>query len=101
MKNNTLPSQYVSRLLNKEKDDRLNELKNIVSELDICIRLRKITKHQKHDIIHEIKRAIANERNFSFDEKNAPSDITSRGSTTASNDDLVDLIAMLNKWRSQ
>lgn len=69
MTNDTSPNQYVSRLLNKNEDDRLNELKIILSELDIGIRLRKITQHQKHEIIHEIKRAIADERNISFDEK--------------------------------
>ncbi|EBI5825105.1 hypothetical protein DVH92_06920 [Salmonella enterica] len=101
MGNNLSPNQYVSRLLNKKEDDRLNELKNILSELDIGIRLRRITQHQKHKIIQEIKRVIANEINISFDEKNTPSDTISRGSTNASNDDLVDLIAMLNRGRSQ
>lgn len=101
MTNDTSPNQYVSRLLNKNEDDRLNELKIILSELDIGIRLRKITQHQKHEIIHEIKRAIADERNISFDEKNDQSDAISRGSASASNDDLVDLIAMLNRGRIQ
>jgi hypothetical protein len=101
MANATSPNQYVSRLLSKEEDDRLNELKNILSELDIGIRLRKITQLQKHEIINEIKQAIADERKISFDEKNAPSDTISRGNTSASNDDLVDLIAMLNRGRTQ
>lgn len=101
MKNNKSANQYVSRLLNKEEDDRPNELKNILTELDIGIRLRKITKLQKNEIINEIKRAIASKGEISFDEKNASSDNISRGDASASNDDLVDLIAMLNRGRSQ
>ncbi|EKS6730496.1 hypothetical protein OSG44_003951 [Enterobacter mori] len=101
MENNTSSNQYVSRLLSKEKDDRLNELKNILSELDISIRLRKITKFQKHEIINEIKRAIASERKIPIDEKKTSSTNISRGNASASNDDLVDLIAMLNRGRSQ
>ncbi|EMQ9353637.1 hypothetical protein WI371_004129 [Salmonella enterica] len=101
MENNTLPTQYVSRLLSKGEDDRLDELKDILSELDIGIRLRKITPLQKHEIINEIKRAIASEREISFDEKDSPSDNIHRGNASASNDDLVDLIAMLNRGRSQ
>ncbi|EAA8666942.1 hypothetical protein [Salmonella enterica] len=101
MENNTLPTQYVSRLLSKGEDDRLDELKDILSELDIGIRLRKITPLQKHEIINEIKRAVASEREISFDEKDSPSDNIHRGNASASNDDLVDLIAMLNRGRSQ
>ncbi|ECR8549993.1 hypothetical protein F2D81_21480, partial [Salmonella enterica] len=92
---------YVSRLLSKGEDDRLDELKDILSELDIGIRLRKITPLQKHEIINEIKRAVASEREISFDEKDSPSDNIHRGNASASNDDLVDLIAMLNRGRSQ
>ena len=62
MANNTSSTQYVSRLLSKGENDRLDELKNILSELDIGIRLRKITQLQKYEIINEIKRAIADER---------------------------------------
>ena len=94
MANNTSSTQYVSRLLSKGENDRLDELKNILSELDIGIRLRKITQLQKYEIINEIKRAIV-------DEKNSPADNISRGNASASNDDLVDLIAMLNRGRSQ
>ncbi|HEK0687116.1 hypothetical protein I4598_11715 [Proteus mirabilis] len=101
MANDTSLNQYVWRLLNKEEDDRLNELKNILSELDICIKLRKIKQHQKNEIIYEIKQAIANEKNISCDEKNNSFDIINRGNTSASNDDLVDLIAMLNRGRHQ
>lgn len=101
MANNTSSTQYVSRLLSKGEDDRLDELKNILSELDIGIRLRKITQLQKYEIINEIKRAIASEREIYFDEKNSPSDNIRRGNTSASNDDLVDLIAMLNRGRNQ
>ncbi|EFL6469617.1 hypothetical protein [Escherichia coli] len=101
MANNTSSTQYVSRLLSKGENDRLDELKNILSELDIGIRLRKITQLQKYEIINEIKRAIADEREIYFDEKNSPSDNISRGNASASNEDLVDLIAMLNRGRSQ
>ena len=101
MANNTSSTQYVSRLLSKGENDRLDELKNILSELDIGIRLRKITQLQKYEIINVIKRAIADEREIYFDEKNSPSDNISRENASASNDDLVDLIAMLNRGRSQ
>ena len=89
-KENPAPCQYA-----------VDELKNILSELDIGIRLRKITQLQKYEIINEIKRAIADEREIYFDDKNSPSDNISRGNASASNDDLVDLIAMLNRGRSQ
>lgn len=101
MVNNITSNEYALRLLSKKQDDRLDELKNILCELDISIRLRKITQLQKNEIINGIKRAIASERKISLDETSPPSDNISRGNTSASNDDLVDLIAMLNRGRSQ
>lgn len=100
MANNTPLNQYTSCLLSKEEGERLDELKNILTELDIEIRLRKITQLQKYNIINEIKRAVASELKIPFNEKNSPSDNISRGNTSASNDDLVELIAMLNRGRS-
>ncbi|MDG0805267.1 hypothetical protein PO856_002498 [Pectobacterium brasiliense] len=101
MADNISPSQYVSRMLNIEEDDRLNELKDIIFELDINIRLRKITQNQKYEVIYEIKRAIENVSGVSLSEKNSPFDVIKRGGNSASNDDLVELISMLNKGRSQ
>lgn len=92
---------YVLRVVNAAEKERLSELRNVLSELDLAIRLREISQKQKNAIIHEIKKTIANEQNNLPDRNNDSLEITTRGENYASNDDLIDLIAMLNRGRHQ
>ncbi|EAA6849819.1 hypothetical protein EXA76_17025 [Salmonella enterica subsp. enterica serovar Stanleyville] len=94
-------NSYVLRVVNAAEKERLSELRNVLSELDLAIRLREISQKQKNAIIHEIKKAIANEQDNLPDRNNDSLEITTRGENYASNDDLIDLIAMLNRGRHQ
>lgn len=94
-------NSYVLRVVNAAEKERLSELRNVLSELDLAIRLREISQKQKNAIIHEIKKTIANEQDNLPDRNNDSLEITTRGENYASNDDLIDLIAMLNRGRHQ
>lgn len=92
---------YVLRVVNAAEKERLSELRNVLLELDLAIRIRKISQKQKNAIIHEIKKTIANEQGNLSDKNNDSIKINTRGDNYASNDDLIDLIAMLNRGRHQ
>lgn len=94
-------NSYVLRVVNAAEKERLSELRNVLSELDLAIRIREISQKQKNAIIHEIKKTIANEQDNLSDRNNDSLEITTRGENYASNDDLIDLIAMLNRGRHQ
>ena len=94
-------NSYVLRVVNAAEKERLSELRNVLSELDLAIRIREISQNQKNAIIHEIKKTIANEQDNLPDRNNDSLEIITRGENYASNDDLIDLIAMLNRGRHQ
>ncbi|EJH2658841.1 hypothetical protein NDG35_002021 [Salmonella enterica] len=94
-------SFYVLRVINAAKKNRLTELKNVLLELDLAIRVRKISQQQKKRIIHEIKKNIEHEQGILLDENSDLLDVITRGENYTSNDDLVDLIAMLSRGRYQ
>lgn len=100
MVSDTLCNLYVARMLSAEEKNRLSELRNILSELDLGIRLRKITEQQKQQIIYKIKYALENNEYTPPIKDGKPLDVLTRGVNGASNDDLVDLIAMLNRGRN-
>ncbi len=99
MANDLSSNSYVLRVINAAEKERLSELKNILSEIDLAIRIRKISLQQKNAIIHEIKKNIEYEQGILSNKNTHSVDIITRGENHASNDDLVDLIAMLNRGR--